>query len=234
MRAGASDSNPTGMAADRARSHGRRDGARPRTRPAPASDHRTEQRLTHMMASSNFLIPNATLIVEVVAFLIVLGFLGQVRAPRPQQGARGAPGADRVPRSRRPRRRAPRRPRPTPSARRPSTRPGARRARSWPQANRAAERINAQAEERGRIEYERLVARAEAEIAGARQRAVDEVSSKVGALVISGRPSGHRSGDRRVQPPRPDRRSRRRTAGSVGTSSGGSRRLTHGAARRRG
>ena len=53
------------------------------------------------------------------------------------------------------------------------------------QANKAAERINAQAEERGRIEYERLVARADAEIAGARQRAVDEVSSKVGALVIS-------------------------------------------------
>ena len=53
------------------------------------------------------------------------------------------------------------------------------------QANKAAERISSQAEDRGRLEYDRLVARAEAEIAGARQRAVDEVSSKVGALVIS-------------------------------------------------
>ena len=34
-----------------------------------------------MIASSNFLVPNATLIVEVVAFLIVLGFLGKYVLP---------------------------------------------------------------------------------------------------------------------------------------------------------
>ena len=34
-----------------------------------------------MTASSNFLIPNATLIVEIVAFLIVLGFLAKYVLP---------------------------------------------------------------------------------------------------------------------------------------------------------
>ena len=53
------------------------------------------------------------------------------------------------------------------------------------QANRTAERVGADAEEKGRAEYERLVASAEAEISLARQRAIDEVSSQVAALVLN-------------------------------------------------
>ena len=45
--------------------------------------------------------------------------------------------------------------------------------------------MHAEAEERGQQEYDRLVARAEAEISLARRRAVDEVSAQVGELVLS-------------------------------------------------
>jgi F-type H+-transporting ATPase subunit b len=99
-----------------------------------------------MTASSNFLIPNATLIVEVVAFLIVLGFLAKYVLPVLNKTL-------------------------------------GERQQQIGAALEAAEK--SRAEERGRVEYERLVSRAEAEIAGARQRAVEEVTTKVGALVIS-------------------------------------------------
>ena len=53
------------------------------------------------------------------------------------------------------------------------------------QANRAADQVRADGQERGQQEYERLVASAAAEIALARQRALDEITSRVGALVLS-------------------------------------------------
>src|SRR6202163_3895230 len=137
-----------------------------------------------MIASNNFLIPNATLIVEVVAFLIVLGVIGRYVLPvlnktleeRQEQIRTPLEAAEKA-----------RIEAAEASAQRQETLDEARRqAREIvAQANKAAERISAQAEERGRQEYDRLVSRAEAEIAAARQRAVDEVSSKVGALVIS-------------------------------------------------
>lgn len=137
-----------------------------------------------MIASNNFLIPNATLIVEVVAFLIVLGVIGRYVLPvlnktleeRQEQIRTALEAAEKA-----------RIEAAEASAQRQETLDEARRqAREIvAQANKAAERISAQAEERGRQEYDRLVSRAEAEIAAARQRAVDEVSSKVGALVIS-------------------------------------------------
>ena len=134
-------------------------------------------------SSSNFLVPNATLIVEVVAFLVVLGFLGKYVLPvlnkalsERQEQIRTALEVAETARAEAA----------EAEAERQQTLDEARRqARDIvAQANRAAERISAQAEERGRLEYDRLVARADAEIAGARQRAVDDVTSKVGALVI--------------------------------------------------
>lgn len=137
-----------------------------------------------MIATSNFLVPNATLIVEIVAFLAVLGVIGKYVLPvlnkaleERQEQIRSALEAAETARTEAA----------EAEAERQQTLDEARRqAREIiAQANKAAERVASQAEERGRIEYERLVARADAEIAGARQRAVDEVSSKVGALVIS-------------------------------------------------
>jgi F-type H+-transporting ATPase subunit b len=53
------------------------------------------------------------------------------------------------------------------------------------QANTTAERSVAQSEERGQLEYDRLLRAADTEIALAKQRAVDEVSAQLGTLALS-------------------------------------------------
>jgi F-type H+-transporting ATPase subunit b len=139
-----------------------------------------------MLASSsgNFLVPDGTFIAEFIAFLLIVGFIAKWILPPlnkamrdRQEEIRTSLEAAETARTEAA----------EASNQRQETLDEARRqAREIvAQANKAAERINAQAEERGRLEYDRLVARADADIAGARQRAVDEVSSKVGALVIS-------------------------------------------------
>jgi F-type H+-transporting ATPase subunit b len=135
-------------------------------------------------SSSNFLVPDGTFIAEFIAFLIIVGFIAKWILPplnkamqARQEEIRTALEAAETARV----------DAAEAEAKRQETLDEARRqAREiMAQANKAGDRVKAQAEERGRIEYERLVARADAEIATARQRAVDEVSSKVGALVIA-------------------------------------------------
>ncbi len=53
------------------------------------------------------------------------------------------------------------------------------------QANRTADQSRADGQARGQQEYERLVASADAEIALARQTCLDEITSRIGALVLS-------------------------------------------------
>jgi F-type H+-transporting ATPase subunit b len=136
------------------------------------------------MIASNFLVPNATLIVEVVAFLILLFIVARYILPpvnrmlteRQQQITESLQAAE-------------------------SARTEADETRSQRQAilseareqareivanaSSTAERTRAEAEERAQREYDRLVAGAQADIALARQRAVDEVSAGIGALVVS-------------------------------------------------
>ena len=137
-----------------------------------------------MMASSNFLVPNATLIVEVVAFLIVLGFIWRYVLPylnkaleERQEQIRTALEAAEAARAEADETRG-QRERILDEARQ-----QAREAVA--QANRTAQRIVAEGEERGQREHDRMVASAEAEIAMARQRAVDEVTTQVGGLVLA-------------------------------------------------
>jgi F-type H+-transporting ATPase subunit b len=137
-----------------------------------------------MIASSNFLVPNATLIVEVVAFLIVLGFIGRYVLPvlnerlesRQEEIRTALEAAD-----------AARAEAAEASVRHEAILDEARRqAREvLAQANKSAERIVARGEDRGREEYERIVGRADADIAAARHRAVEEVSAQVADLVLS-------------------------------------------------
>jgi len=137
-----------------------------------------------MIASSNFLVPNATLIVEVVAFLGVLGVIGKYVLPvlnkaleeRQEQIRVALESAERA-----------RAEADETRAERQTILDGARQqAREiLAQANRTAQRVGAEAEERGQREYERLVATAQSEIGLARQRAVEEVSAQVAALVLS-------------------------------------------------
>ena len=80
-------------------------------------------------------------------------------------------------------------------------------------ANRTAEQVRTDAQARGQSEYDRIVGNADAEIALARQRAVEEAAARMGEIVmevverIIGREVERRGA------PRPDRRGRRRPAG---------------------
>jgi len=51
-------------------------------------------------------------------------------------------------------------------------------------ANRTAESVRAEGQARGQAEYERIVASAEAEVALARQRAVEEATNRMGDIVL--------------------------------------------------
>jgi len=135
-------------------------------------------------SSSNFLVPNATLIVEVVAFLIVLLVIGKYVLPflnkaledRQEQIRASLEAADQA-----------RVEAEETRAQRQAILDEARQAARdiVAQANKTAQRMHAEAEERGQQEYDRLVARADAEITLARRRAVEEVSAQVGELVLS-------------------------------------------------
>lgn len=136
-----------------------------------------------MVATSNFLIPNGTLIVEVIAFLIVLAIVARYILPplnkamsERQERVRGElEAADRA--------------RADAAAADDERRSALEEARQHAreivaQANQIAEQVRAEAHGRGQEEYDRLVASAEAEIALARQRAVAEASEHLGEMVI--------------------------------------------------
>ncbi|HLX88361.1 MAG TPA: F0F1 ATP synthase subunit B [Acidimicrobiales bacterium] len=136
------------------------------------------------MTSSIFLIPNATLIVEVVAFLVVLGFLSRYVLPRVNQAM--SDRQDQIRQSLEAAEQAKAEADETRAERQGILEEARQQARQIvTQANTSAERVRAEAAERGQQEYERLVASAESEIALARQRAIEEVSGRVAGLVMS-------------------------------------------------
>jgi F-type H+-transporting ATPase subunit b len=136
------------------------------------------------MLASNFLIPNGTLLVEIVAFLAVLAVLWRYVLPpinrameqRQEEIRQALQSAERA------RAEADE----TRAQRQAILEEARRQAREiLANANAGAERVRDEAVARGQQEYERLVSSAEAEIALARQRAIDEVSTRVGTLVLS-------------------------------------------------
>ena len=137
-----------------------------------------------MMLASNFLIPNGTLIVEIVAFLVVLGVLWRYVLPpinkamsqRQEEIRQALESAERA-RAEADETRAQR------QSILDEARQQARQIVATANAN--AERVRAESVERGQQEYERLVESADAEIALSRQRAVDEVSARVATLVLA-------------------------------------------------
>jgi F-type H+-transporting ATPase subunit b len=136
------------------------------------------------LASSNFLVPNGTLIVEIVAFLIVLFVIGRYVLPilnktleERQEEIRHALEAAEAAKAEADE---------TRSERQGILDEARTQAREIvAQATKSADNVAAQAEERGQQEYDRLVRAAETDIALARQRAVDEVSAQLGVLVMS-------------------------------------------------
>src|SRR3984957_4231784 len=137
-----------------------------------------------LAANSNFLVPDGTFIAELIAFLIILGIiakwvlppLNKAMAAR-QEDIRASLAAAEAAKEEADQTRAQR------QGILEEARQQAREIVS--QSNRTADQTRADGQARGQQEYERLVASAEAEIALARQRALDELTSRIGALVLS-------------------------------------------------
>lgn len=135
------------------------------------------------IATSNFLIPNGTFIVELICFVLVLGFAARYILPPLNNALRArqerirseleaadearaeAAAAD--------------------EARRSELEAARQQAREIvAQANRTAEAVVAEAGGKAQEEKDRILASAEAEVRLARQRALEEAAARLGDLVM--------------------------------------------------
>jgi F-type H+-transporting ATPase subunit b len=133
--------------------------------------------------TSNFLIPNATFFVELVAFVIVLAVIGKYALPILNQALKDR--ADKIESEITAAGEAQADAEAADAARRGALETARQQAREIvAQANETAERVRTDAQARGQEEYERIVSNADAEVALARQRAVEEAAAKMGELVL--------------------------------------------------
>jgi F-type H+-transporting ATPase subunit b len=135
------------------------------------------------MLSNVFIVPNGTFIAEIVAFLVVLVVVGKYILPplnrmlaerqesiRAELAAADEAKADAAAAD---------------ADRRAALEHARAQAREIvEQAQRTAERLAAEARDRGQREYERLVSSADAEVQLARQRALEEAAQHLGELVV--------------------------------------------------
>ena len=135
-------------------------------------------------SSDNFLVPDGTFIAELIAFLIILAIIAKFILPplnkameARREEIRASLEAAETARTEADESRAQR------QAILEEARSQGRQIVA--QANKTAEQVRIEAQERGQLEYERLVSSAEHEISLARQRAVEEVSTQVAAIVLS-------------------------------------------------
>jgi F-type H+-transporting ATPase subunit b len=136
-----------------------------------------------MIATSNFLIPNGTFIVELVAFVIVLAIVARYILPPVNRALKDRQTAIRseleaADEAKADAARAD-------EERRAALEQARQHAREIvEQANRTAERLSAEAQTRGQSEYDRMVSSADAEIRLARQWALEEAANRLGELVV--------------------------------------------------
>lgn len=135
------------------------------------------------IATSNFLIPNGTFIVELIAFVLVLGIAARyilpplnnalrVRQERIRSELEAADAAKAEAEA-------------ADEARRAELEHARQQAREIvAQANRTAEALVAEAETRAQEEKDRILASAAAEVRLARQRALEEAATRLGDLVM--------------------------------------------------
>ncbi len=134
-------------------------------------------------ATNNFLIPNGTLIVELLAFVIVLAIVAKYILPPINKALRERQAAIRSEMEAADEAKADAEA--ADEERRSALEMARQQAREIvEQANRTAERLSEEAHSRGQSEYERLVSSADAEIRLARQRALEEAASRLGELVV--------------------------------------------------
>lgn len=136
-----------------------------------------------MMATSNFLIPNATFIIELICFVIVLGVVAKIGLPplnaalkeRQERIRRELESAERAEADAK--------------AADEERRAALEEARSHgreiiAQANRTAEQVRSESVTRAEEEYQRILTNAESEISLARQRAIAEATEHLGEMVV--------------------------------------------------
>lgn len=135
------------------------------------------------IATSNFLVPNGTIVVEFIAFVIVLAVMARYILPvlnkalrerqegiRAELAAADEAKADAAA---------------TDEERRAELEAARQQAREIvAQANRTAEQVGVDAQARGQSEYERMLTAAEAEVKLARQRALEEAAARLGEMVV--------------------------------------------------
>ena len=135
------------------------------------------------MLSSLFLLPNFTFVLELIAFLLVLGFIAKWVLPplRKAMADREAQIRNAIEASDNSRKEAAE----LADRRRETLEAARQEARQIvDQANEVADQMREEGRQRGQDEYERLLQAARAEIEVERQRARDEVMSEVGELVL--------------------------------------------------
>jgi len=135
------------------------------------------------MLGSLFLLPGFTFVLELLAFLLVLGFIAKYVLPplRKAMNDREAQIRNSIQSAEDARRDAER----LDTERRQLLESAREEARSIvDQASQISEQLKEEGRQRGHEEYERLVLSARSEIDLARQRARDEVMAEVGALVL--------------------------------------------------
>ena len=137
-----------------------------------------------MLASSNFLVPNGTLIVEIIAFLLVLGALAKWILPPLDRMVKAREtdireGLEEAEEGRQLKQRAE-------AERAEILEQAGRDARARvEQYTRMGEELREQQVQAGRAEYQRLVANANVEIERATQRASDELRRQLAELVTA-------------------------------------------------
>jgi F-type H+-transporting ATPase subunit b len=136
-----------------------------------------------MVATSLFLLPGFTFVLELIAFLLVLGFIAKYVLPplRKAMDARAEHIRNSIQAAEDAKRDAE-----ASAAKRRELLEGARQeARAIiDQANATADQLREEGRQKGQGEYERLLANARVDIEQERQRARDEVMEDVGALVL--------------------------------------------------
>jgi F-type H+-transporting ATPase subunit b len=136
-----------------------------------------------MQTASIFLLPNGTFFVELAIFLVIVYVIGKYILPplnkameqrqehiRASLEAADAARADAAAAD---------------DERRAALEEARKQAREIiAQANRTAEQVRSEAQERGQVEFDRILANAESEVALARQRAVEEAAGRMGEIVL--------------------------------------------------
>jgi F-type H+-transporting ATPase subunit b len=136
-----------------------------------------------VLVAANFLVPNATFVVELIAFLLVLGVLSKYVLPRLNASMEQRQGTIRQ--ALVDAEEAKKRAQEAEADYQKAMDQARDEARAMvDEANKVGEQLRAELRQRGEQEYERLVARAQADIDASARRAAEDIRRDISGLVI--------------------------------------------------